>query len=108
MSVTPYPMREEMAKDSETVNILLVDDQPAKLLSYEAILGELGANLIKASSGIEALEYLLKYDIAVVLADVSMPGIDGFELADMIRDHPRFQKTPILFISAIHLSDTTG
>jgi two-component system, NtrC family, sensor kinase len=89
----------------ETVSILLVDDQPAKLLSYEAILGDLGANLIKASSGTEALEHLLKNDIAVVLTDVSMPGIDGFELADMIRDHPRFQKTAILFISAIHLSD---
>jgi two-component system, NtrC family, sensor kinase len=90
---------------NERVNILLVDDQPAKLLSYEAILGDLGANLIKASSGTEALEHLLKNDIAVVLADVSMPGIDGFELADMIREHPRFQKTAILFISAIHLSD---
>jgi PAS domain S-box-containing protein len=90
---------------NERVNILLVDDQPAKLLSYEAILGGLGANLIKASSGTEALEHLLKNDIAVVLADVSMPGINGFELADMIREHPRFHKTAILFISAIHLSD---
>jgi PAS domain S-box-containing protein len=87
------------------VNILLVDDQPAKLLSYEAILGELGENLIKAASGTEALEHLLKTNIAVVLTDVSMPGIDGFELADMMRQHPRFQKTPILFISAIHLSE---
>ena len=90
---------------NDRVNILLVDDQPAKLLSYEVVLDGLGANLIKASSGTEALEYLLKQDIAVVLTDVSMPGIDGFELADMIRDHPRFQKTAILFISAIHLSD---
>jgi PAS domain S-box-containing protein len=90
---------------SEKVNILLVDDQPAKLLSYEAILGDLHENLIKASSGTEALDHLLKNDIAVVLTDVSMPGIDGFELADMMRQHPRFQKTAILFISAIHLSD---
>jgi two-component system, NtrC family, sensor kinase len=97
--------REDPSRLDEKVNILLVDDQPAKLLSYEAILGDLGANLIKASSGTEALEHLLKNDIAVVLADVSMPGIDGFELADMIREHPRFQKTAILFISAIHLSD---
>ena len=96
---------EHPANPGERVNILLVDDQPAKLLSYEVILADLGANLIKASSGTEALEYLLKNDIAVVLADVSMPGIDGFELADMIREHPRFQKTAILFISAIHLSD---
>ncbi len=67
------------------VNILMVDDQPAKLLSYEVILSELGENLIKATSGREALEYLLKTDVAVVLMDVSMPELNGFELADMIR-----------------------
>ncbi len=89
----------------EKVNILMVDDQPAKLLSYEAILGELGENLIKANSGKEALEQLLTTDVAVVLMDVSMPDIDGFELADMIRQHPRFQKVAIIFISAIHLTD---
>ncbi|HTD54859.1 MAG TPA: ATP-binding protein [Silvibacterium sp.] len=93
------------AASSERVNILLVDDQPAKLLSYEAILGELGENLVKVTSGTEALEYLLKNNVAVVLTDVSMPGIDGFELADMMRQHPRFQKTAIIFISAIHMSD---
>jgi PAS domain S-box-containing protein len=90
---------------SDKVNILMVDDQPGKLLSYEAILAELGENLIKANSGKEALEHLLKTDIAVVLMDVSMPELDGFELADMIRQHPRFQKTAIIFISAIHLTD---
>ena len=66
------------------VNILMVDDQPAKLLSYEVILRELGENLIKATSGREALEQLLKNDIAIVLMDVSMPELDGFELAEMI------------------------
>jgi PAS domain S-box-containing protein len=91
--------------DNEKVNILMVDDQLAKLLSYEVILAELGANLIKATSGREALDHLLKTDIAVVLMDVSMPEIDGFELADMIRQHPRFQKTAIIFISGVHLSD---
>lgn len=91
------------AKDR--VNILMVDDQPAKLLSYEAILGELDENLIKATSGREALEYLLKADVAVVLMDVSMPEMDGFELASMIRDHPRFHRTAIIFISAVHLTD---
>ena len=90
---------------SEKVNILMVDDQPGKLLSYEAILGDLGENLIKATSGKEALEHLLKTDVAVVLMDVSMPELDGFELAEMIRQHPRFQKTAIIFISAVHLSD---
>jgi signal transduction histidine kinase len=91
--------------EKESVNILMVDDQPAKLLSYEVILGELGENLVKASSGKEALELLLKNDFAVVLMDVSMPEIDGFELADIIRQHPRFQKTAIIFISAVHLTD---
>jgi signal transduction histidine kinase len=89
----------------DKVNILMVDDQPAKLLSYEVILGELGENLIKAHSGREALEHLLKNDIAVVLMDVSMPELDGFELAEMIRQHPRFKKTAIIFISAVHLTD---
>jgi signal transduction histidine kinase len=93
------------AQEKLRVNILMVDDQPSKLLSYEAILSELGENLIKANSGKEALECLLKTDVAVVLMDVSMPEMDGFELADLIRQHPRFQKTAIIFISAIHLTD---
>src|ERR1700691_5197769 len=83
----------------------MVDDQPGKLLTYEAMLGELGENLIKAHSGMEALEHLLKTDVAVVLMDVSMPGIDGFETAKMIHDHPRFQNTPIIFISGIYMTD---
>jgi PAS domain S-box-containing protein len=90
---------------SDKVNILLVDDQPAKLLSYETILAELGENLIKAASAREALEHLLKHEIAVILVDVCMPELDGFQLAAMIREHPRFQKTAIIFISAIHLTD---
>jgi PAS domain S-box-containing protein len=93
-----------MASDDK-VNILLVDDQPAKLLSYEAILTELGETLIKAASAKEALEHLLKHDIAVILVDVCMPELDGFQLAAMIREHPRFQRTAIIFISAIHLTD---
>jgi PAS domain S-box-containing protein len=91
--------------DNQHVNILLVDDQPAKLLSYEVILKDLGENLVKASSGREALEHLLKSEIAVVLVDVCMPDLDGFQLASMIREHPRFQKTAIIFISAIQISD---
>src|SRR4051812_31731383 len=92
-------------KPKEKVNILMVDDQPGKLLSYEAILEGLDENLIKATSGREALEQLLKNDIAVVLMDVSMPELDGFEVAEMIRQHPRFHETAIIFISAIHLTD---
>src|SRR6202140_3991976 len=90
---------------NEKVNILMVDDQPAKLLSYEVMLGGLGENLIKANSAKEALEVLLKTDVAVVLMDVSMPELDGFQLAAMIRQHPRFQRTAIIFVSAVHLTD---
>src|SRR5881398_775625 len=93
-----------MASDDK-VNILLVDDQPAKLLSYETILAGLNEKLIKAASAKEALEHLLKHEIAVILIDVCMPELDGFQLAAMIREHPRFQKTAIIFISAIHLTD---
>ena len=89
----------------DKVNILLVDDQPSKLLTYEVILRELGDNLIKASSGQEALEHLLKNEIAVGLMDVCMPELDGFELASMIREHPRFRKIAMIFISAIHLAE---
>jgi signal transduction histidine kinase len=91
--------------EQDKVNILMVDDQPSKLLTYEAILNELGENLIKAHSGKEALDHLLKTDVAVVLMDVSMPELDGFELAAMIQQHPRFQKIAIIFISAVHLTD---
>jgi signal transduction histidine kinase len=87
------------------INILMVDDQPAKLLSYEVMLRDLDENLIKAASGKEALEQLLKNDIAVVLLDVSMPEMGGLELAGMIRQHPRFQQTAIIFISAVHMTD---
>jgi signal transduction histidine kinase len=90
---------------TDPVNILLVDDQPAKLLSYEAMLSELGENLIKANSAREALDQLLRNEITVVLMDVSMPDIDGFELAEIIRGHPRYQKTAIIFVSAVHLTD---
>jgi PAS domain S-box-containing protein len=87
------------------VNILLVDDQPAKLLSYEVILRELNETLIRATSAREALEILLKNDVAVILVDVCMPELDGFELAKMLREHPRYEKTAIIFISAIQISD---
>jgi two-component sensor histidine kinase len=93
-----------MAKD-EKVNILLVDDQPAKILSYEVILKDLDENLIKVTSGREALEQLLKTDVAVILVDVSMPDLDGFELAALIRQHPRFETTAIIFVSAVHFTD---
>ncbi len=89
----------------EKANILLVDDQPGKLASYEVILSELDESLLKASSAKEALEILLKNDVAVILVDVCMPELDGFELAKMIREHPRFKDTAIIFISAVVLSE---
>lgn len=92
-------------REKEKVNILMVDDQPAKLLTYEVMLSELGENLIKSTSGRDALEKLLQHDVAVVLMDVSMPDLDGFELAEMICQHPRFQRTAIIFVSAVHLTD---
>ncbi|HEX4028067.1 MAG TPA: HWE histidine kinase domain-containing protein [Rhizomicrobium sp.] len=93
-------------ENRERVNVLLVDDQPGKLLSYEVMLGELDENLVPVSSAREALAYLLKSEVAVILVDVCMPELDGFELAQMIREHPRFQKTAIIFISAIHLAES--
>jgi PAS domain S-box-containing protein len=95
-----------MAKgDKAPVNVLLVDDQPAKLLSYEVMLSELEENLVAASSAREALAFLLKSDVAVILVDVCMPDLDGFELAKMIREHPRFHKIPIIFVSAVLMSE---
>jgi len=90
----------------DRVNILLVDDQPGKLLSYEVMLAELDENLVAVSSAKEALAYLLKSEVAVILVDVCMPELDGFELAEMIREHPRFQKTAIIFISAVHFTQS--
>jgi two-component sensor histidine kinase/CheY-like chemotaxis protein len=90
---------------AEKVNILLVDDQPAKLLSYEVMLQDLGERLLKATSAREALDQLLRTDVAVVLMDVNMPEMDGFQLAAMIREHPRFENTAIIFVSAIRLTE---
>jgi PAS domain S-box-containing protein len=101
----PMESASEKIEPQEKVNILMVDDQPGKLLSYEAILSQLGENLIQATSAKDALEKLLKLDVAAVLMDVSMPEIDGFELAELIREHPRFHETAIIFISAVHLTD---
>jgi len=81
-------------------NILMVDDQPARLLTYRAILEPLGHNLVEVNSGLQALEALMKQDFSVVLLDVKMPGMDGFETAALIHDHPRFETIPIIFVTA--------
>jgi PAS domain S-box-containing protein len=99
------PVSTEPTTEKSRVKILLVDDQPGKLLTYEAVLKDLDEVLVTARSAQEAFDHLLRNDFAVVLIDVCMPELDGYQLAAMIRDHPRFEKTPIIFISAIYLSD---
>jgi signal transduction histidine kinase len=89
----------------DAANILMVDDQPARLLTYRAILEPLGHNLVAVNSGLEALEALMKQDFAVVLLDVKMPGMDGFETAALIHDHPRFETTPIIFVTGVHVTE---
>ncbi|MBX5460102.1 MAG: response regulator [Steroidobacteraceae bacterium] len=89
----------------DKVNVLLVDDQPARLLSYQTILAELGQNLVLARSGEEALRCLMEDEFAVVLLDVSMPGMDGFETASLIHEHPRFERTPIIFVTGVHVTE---
>ncbi|SJZ64548.1 Signal transduction histidine kinase [Lysobacter spongiicola DSM 21749] len=87
------------------VKILLVDDQPGRLLTYRAILEPLGEELVEADSGDEALRLLMQDDFALILLDVNMPGMDGFETASMIHQHPRFEKTPIIFVTAVNVTD---
>jgi signal transduction histidine kinase len=98
-------LKEQLTRISDRVNILLVDDQPARLLTYQSILGDLGQNLVLAHSGREALDKLMHEEFAVVLLDVSMPDMDGFETAELIHAHPRFEKTPIIFVTGIHISE---
>jgi signal transduction histidine kinase/DNA-binding response OmpR family regulator len=90
----------------EKVSILIVDDRPDKLLGYETILEELNENVVRANSGKEALRCLLKQDFAVILLDVNMPVMDGFETAALIRQRPRSETTPIIFISAVNDTET--
>jgi signal transduction histidine kinase len=87
------------------VSILLVDDQPSRLLTYESVLNGYGWNLVSARSGLEALDKLMRQEFAVVLLDVSMPDMDGFEAARLIHEHPRFEKTPIIFVTGVHVSE---
>ena len=101
-SSTPFPASGTAA---DPVDILLVDDQPARLLAYRAILAPLGENLIEAGSGGQALKHLMERECALILLDVNMPGMDGFETASMIHQHPRFEKTPIIFVTAVNISD---
>src|SRR5579864_7197447 len=96
---------EERVSGVDKVNILLVDDQPARLLTYQTVLADLGQNLVPVRSGPEALQKLMNDEFAVVLMDVSMPEMDGFEAAQLIHDHPRFERTPIIFVTGVHISE---
>lgn len=102
MSAAKFDLKAPTAADQEKVHILLVDDRPDKLLALQAILAEVNQKLVSASSGLEALRLLLRQDFAVILLDVNMPGMDGFETASLIRQRPRSETTPIIFISAIN------
>lgn len=87
------------------VNVLLVDDQASRRLTYRAILEPLGERLFDAVSGEDALRLLMQHEFVVILLDVNMPGMDGFETATMIHQHPRFEKTPIIFVTAVNIDD---
>jgi signal transduction histidine kinase len=90
---------------AEPAGILLVDDQPGRLLTYRTILEPLGERLVQASSGREALKALMEDDFALILLDVNMPGMDGFETASLIHQHPRYERVPIIFVTAVNVSD---
>ncbi len=104
-TVLPPSEKKANSLPKEIVNILMVDDQPGKLMAHEAILSELGQHIVKARNGVEALGHLLRYDFAVILLDVNMPNMDGFETAALIRQRPRFEKTPIIFVTGYNTSD---
>ena len=86
---------------SKEQNILIVDDHPENLVALEAILEDVDCTLLKANSGNEALSLLLKHDVALVLLDVQMPGMDGFEVAELMRKSNRTKSVPIIFVTAI-------
>src|SRR5438876_1591662 len=91
--------------NDERVNILLVADQPEVRLALESILGEMGENLVHADSGRAALRALLEHEFAVILLDVQMPDLDGFETASLIRQRDKSRDTPIIFLTAINQSE---
>jgi CheY-like chemotaxis protein/anti-anti-sigma regulatory factor len=92
-------------QSQERVNILMVDDRPQNLLALEAVLGDMGQNLVRANSGREALKHLLDREFALILLDVQMPGLDGYETAALAREREQSRHTPIIFLTAINQSD---
>ena len=91
--------------DQPRVDILVVDDSPASLMALEAALVELGQNVVTATSGREALKRLLTQEFAVIVLDIRMPDMDGFETASLVRQHPRYEHTPIIFVTGLEVSE---
>lgn len=102
----PMPAAPVFSQPTDAVDILLVDDSPIKLLTLQTILEDLKQNVVTAQSGREALRKALAQDFAVIILDVHMPELDGFETAELIRQRPRSEFTPIIFVSAINQTET--
>src|SRR5688500_14807191 len=101
-----FERESDPSEPEQKLNILLVDDRPENLVALQSVLEDLNQNLVKAESGREALRRLLEDEYAVILLDVQMPGMDGFETASLIRARAKNQHTPIVFLTAINKSDT--
>jgi PleD family two-component response regulator len=100
------PSAADLSEVSPTrASVLLVDDQPRRLLTYEAVLSGLGVRFVRALSAKEALEQLLVQEFAVLILDVHMPEMDGFELAALVREHPRLERVPIIFVTGVHVTE---
>jgi len=106
MTRTETEKRATAARDDDRINILIVDDAPDKLLALQTVLEDLGQNIVTANSGTEALRHLLRDDFAVILLDVNMPGMDGFETAQMIRSRKATSRVPIIFVTSFSTADT--
>ncbi len=102
----PPPSPAERGSANPRVKLLLVDDHPEQLLVLESILSDLGQELVRANSGREALRQCLHHDFALILMDVNMPGMDGFEAASLIRSRPRSKQIPIIFVTAYDEKET--
>src|SRR3984893_13686805 len=99
-------VRESLTKPQATVSILIVDDDATKRFALKTILAPLGEDVVEASSGADALRQLLRQEFAVLLLDVRMPMMDGFETAQLIRQRPRSELTPIIFVTALDQAET--
>src|SRR3977135_3028339 len=106
MTTTQRQQRTHNGTPETTVNILMVDDDPTKRFALKTILAPLGEQVVEAPSGADALRQLLRQDFAVVLLDVRMPSMDGFETAQLIRQRPRSELTPIIFVTALNHAES--